>query len=115
MSRIQVNAKFADVSSANLAEFKKVAAHALETAKSEPGVLEYDWFFDDSQTMCVVRETYRDSEALLAHITTLGEVLNALSELGGGCELEIFGDPSPALLGVMAPVRRSVFRSFQRK
>ena len=69
MNRIQVNAKFANISSSNLAEFKKVAAHALEIAKSEPGVLQYDWFFDDTQTVCVVRETYQDSEALLAHIT----------------------------------------------
>ena len=51
MNRIQVNAKFANVSSSNLAEFKKVATHALEIAKSEPGVLQYDWFFDDTQTV----------------------------------------------------------------
>ena len=116
MNRIQVNAKFADISSSNLAEFKKVATHALEIAKSEPGVLQYDWFFDDTQTVCVVRETYQDSEALLAHITTMGGMLNTLSELGGGCELEMFGDPSPLLVDVPAPPQRSIFRScFQGK
>ena len=111
MNRIQVSARFANVSSSNLAEFKKVAAHALEIAKGEPGVLQYDWFFDDTQTVCVVRETYQDSEALLAHITTMGDVLNTLSELGGGCELEMFGDPSPLLVDVTAPLQRSIFRS----
>jgi quinol monooxygenase YgiN len=116
MNRIQVNATFANVSSSNLAEFKKVAADALEIVKGEPGVLQYDWFFDDTQTVCVVRETYQDSEALLAHITTMGDVLNTLSELGGGCELEMFGDPSPLLVEITAPFQRSIFRScFQGK
>ena len=116
MNRIQVNAKFANVSSSNLAEFKKVAAHALEIAKKEPGVLQYDWFFDDTETVCVVRETYQDSEALLAHITTMGGMLNTLSELGGGCELEMFGDPAALLVDVTAPLQRSIFRScFQGK
>ena len=116
MNRIQVNAKFANVSSSNLAEFKKVAANALEIARSEPGVLQYDWFFDDTQTVCIVRETYQDSKALLSHATTMGGMLNTLSELGGGCELEMFGDPSPLLLDATAPLQRSIFRArFQGK
>ena len=116
MNRIQVNAKFAHVTSSNLAEFKRVAAHALDIARNEPGVLQYDWFFDDTDTVCVVRETYQDSEALLAHIANMGEALNTLSELGGGCELEMFGDPSPLLVDVPAPPQRSIFRScFQGK
>jgi quinol monooxygenase YgiN len=112
MKQIQVTARFANVSSSNLAAFKKMAAQALEIAKGEPGVLQYDWYFDDTQTVCVVRETYQDSEALLAHITTMGETLNTLSELGGGCELEMFGDPSPLLLDLTAPARHSSFRSY---
>jgi quinol monooxygenase YgiN len=116
MNRIQVNARFTHVTSSHLAEFMKVAAQAMEIAKSEPGVLQYDWFFDDTQTVCLVRETYQDSEALLAHITTMGEALDTLSQLGGGCELEMFGDPSPQLVEVTAPLRRSIFRSsFQGK
>jgi quinol monooxygenase YgiN len=116
MTRIQVNATFPHVSSSNLAEFKKVAADALEIVKCEPGVLQYDWFFDDTQTVCVVRETYQDSEALLAHNKTMGDLLHTLSELGGGCQLAMFGDPSPLLVDVTAPAHPSIFRkSFQGK
>jgi quinol monooxygenase YgiN len=116
MTSIQVNAKFAHVSRSNLEAFKRVAADALETARSEPGVLQYDWFLDDTETVCVVRETYRDSGALLAHIATMGELLGTLSELGGGCELEMFGDPSHLLVGATASLQRSIFRSaFQHK
>jgi quinol monooxygenase YgiN len=112
MNRIQVTARFANVSSSNLAEFKKVAAQAMDIAKGEPGVLQYNWYFDDTQTVCVVRETYQDSEALLAHNTNMGETLDTLSELGGGCELQIFGDPSPLLVDVTAPLQPSIFRSY---
>jgi quinol monooxygenase YgiN len=116
MDRIQVSAKFPNVSNTNLAAFKEQAARAMEVAKGEPGVLQYDWYFDDTQTVCLVRETYQDSEALLAHIANMGEVLAALSELGGGCELEMFGDHLPLLLDATPSPRRSVFRSsFQSK
>ena len=116
MNTIQVNARFGHVSTPNLEEFKKVAAQALETAKSQPGVLQYDWYFDDTHKVCVVQETYRDSEALLAHIKAMGEAFRTLSELGGGCELEMFGDPSPRLVDFTASLQRSIFRSsFQGK
>ncbi len=116
MNQIQVTARFAHVSSSNLAEFTEVAAHALEIANREPGVLQYEWFLDDTHTVCVVRETYQNADALLAHIATLGEIFKTLSELGGGCEVEMFGQPSPLLVDVTAGLQRSIFRSsFQRK
>ena len=70
MNRIQFSARFANVSSATLAEFKEAAAEVMDIAKGEPGVLQYDWFINDNQTVCVVRETYQDSDALLAHVRT---------------------------------------------
>ena len=112
MNRIQVSARFANVSSATLTEFKEAAAEAMDIAKGEPGVLQYDWFFNDNQTVCVVRETYRDSDALLAHIANVGHAFARLVELGGGCELEMFGD-RPAQLGdARAGLRHSVFPTY---
>jgi len=116
MNGIRVSAKFANVSNTNRAEFKQVAAAALNISMREPGVLEYDWFFNDAETVCVVRETYQDSEALVAHIANLGETFQKLVDLGGGCELQLFGDPSLPMADTSAGVHRSVFRSrFQGK
>ena len=112
MNSIRVNAKFVDIPAANLAEFKKVAAEALAITRSEQGVLQYDWFFDDTETVCVVLETYKDSEALLAHIANVGEEFGRLVELGGGCELEMFGDLPAQLVEATAGVQRSVFPSY---
>jgi quinol monooxygenase YgiN len=109
MNSIQVRAKFLNVPSANLADFKKVAVEALAVVQREPGVLQYDWFFDDQETVCVVLERYQDAEALRAHIANVGEKFGRLIELGGGCELEMFG-ALPAQLGeTPAGLRRSVF------
>jgi len=112
MNRIQVSARFANVSSATLTEFKEAAAEAMDIAKGEPGVLQYDWFFNDNQTVCVVRETYRDSDALLAHIANVGHAFARLVELGGGCELEMFGDRPAQLRDPSAGPRHSVFPTY---
>jgi quinol monooxygenase YgiN len=109
MHNIQVSAKFPHVSSANLADFKKVALEALEIAQREPGVLQYDWFFDDDDTVCVVLETYQDAEALREHISNVGETFGRLVELGGGCELEVFGALPAELDETPAGLRRTVF------
>jgi quinol monooxygenase YgiN len=114
MNRIQVSAKFANVPRANLAQFKNVAAEAVEITNGESGVLQYDWFFNDDETVCVVLETYRDSAALLAHIATLGEVFDRLVQVGGGCELEMFGDPSDGLRHATAGLGSSVFSPYLR-
>lgn len=113
--RVRVTARFANVSDGNREAFRRVAAEALAISRREPGVLRYDWFFNDAETVCVVQEAYEDSSALLAHIANLGDTFAKLVELGGGCDLDVFGDP-PVTGDPAQRVQRSVFRSqFQGK
>jgi quinol monooxygenase YgiN len=115
MNAIQVNARFSRIATSRLPEFKRLAAEALQIARSEPRVLQYEWFFDDAETLCVVRETYEDPAALLEHMANVSDVFARLIEVGGGCELEIFGDAPGLPIETPAGLRRSVFRSpFQR-
>ena len=115
MNAIQVNARFNRIARDRLPEFKLLAAEALRIARSEPRVLQYEWFFDDAETVCVVRETYADPAGLLAHMANVGDVFAQLIEVGGGCELEIFGDAPGLPVETPAGLRRFVFRSpFQR-
>ena len=63
----------------------------------DSGTLQYDWFFSDDQSECVVHERYRNSEALLEHTANLGETMDAIfatSSVSG----EILGTPSPELM-----------------
>ena len=53
--RIQVTARFPSIPPASLGEFKALAARALEITQGESGVLQYDWFFDEDGSACVVR------------------------------------------------------------
>jgi hypothetical protein len=49
-------------------------------------------------------------------LSVLGDTLGKLVDLGGGCELELFGNPSVPMPDAGAGIHRAVFRShFQGK
>lgn len=115
MEKIQITATLPNIAAENLAAFKEVAARALELTRAEATTLQYDWFFSDDETRCVVRETYANSDAVLAHLANVGELIGKLAELGGGLEIEAFGDPSPELLEAAAAFEPTIYRFFQGK
>jgi quinol monooxygenase YgiN len=115
MEQIQVTATLPNIAPGNLAEVKELASRALEITKNEETTLQYDWFFNDDETKCVVRETYVSSDAVLAHMGNMGDLIGRLGELGGGLEIEAFGDPSPELLAAAAALEPTVYRFFQGK
>jgi quinol monooxygenase YgiN len=58
-----------------LEEFKRLSAQAMETARAkDTGTLQYEIYFRDDQSECIVLERYRDSEALAEHAANLGEL-----------------------------------------
>jgi hypothetical protein len=115
MDKLQVSATFPNIRPENLDEFKKVAAEALEIARGESGTLQYDFFLSADQTVCVVREAYTSSDAVLAHMGGLGALLGRLIELGGGMQPEVFGSPSPALVEAAAALKPVVYSYLQGK
>ncbi len=87
----------------------------MEIARTEPGLLQYDWFLSPDDSTCVVRETYTDSDAVLAHIGAVGHLLEEMIGLGGGLEVDVFGDPSEALQEAAAEMQPAVYSYFQGK
>ena len=85
------------------------------TIRGEPGTLRHDWYDSEDGARCVVREAYTSSDAFLAHLAAAGPLLGRLVELGGGLELELFGEPSPALLDAVAAFRPRVYHHRQGK
>ena len=72
MSELQVTVRLT-IHDGKLSEFKEVAAQLMQSVReNDSGTLQYDWFFNADQTECVVRERYRDSEAVLEHVANLG-------------------------------------------
>jgi hypothetical protein len=115
MESLQVSATFPAIAPEHAAEFKQLAAEALELVQSEPGTLQYDWFFSPDGTRCVVRETYANSDAVLEHLGHVGPMLGRMVELGGGLELDIFGAPSKAVSEALAAMNPNMYEYSQGK
>ena len=51
-----------------LEEFKRLSAQAMEIVRTmDTGTLQYEVYFSDDQSGCIVLERHRDSAALLEH------------------------------------------------
>ncbi|MDE3201956.1 MAG: antibiotic biosynthesis monooxygenase [Acidobacteriota bacterium] len=114
MSTIHVTAR-ATIHAGKLEDFKALAAKCVElVCANEPGALEYSWYLNDAQTECVVCETYKDSDAVLAHIANVGKTLAALGEVADWT-FEICGEPSAELAQATAAMPLKVYRPLQGK
>ena len=112
MDAIQVTARLT-IHEGKLEEFKEFAAQCMRSVRErDSGTLQYDWFFSDTHTECVVRETYKDSGAVLEHIANLGATLEANL---GVCDmaLEIYGSPSADLIKAAAGLAPKIYSPFQ--
>ena len=115
MEQIQASATYPTIAADNVSEFKRLAAELLEAVRGEAGTLQFDWFFSDDGSQCVVRETYVGSDAVLAHIGNVGPFLGRLIELGGGLKLEVFGEPSAKLRDAIAAFEPTIYSFVQGK
>lgn len=108
MSTIHVTARAA-IHTGKLEDFKALAAKCVELVRAnEPGAFEYSWYLNEVQTECVVCETYKDSEAVLAHIANVGQTLAALGKVADW-NFEICGEPSAALVQATAALPLKVY------
>jgi quinol monooxygenase YgiN len=112
MSELQVTARFT-IHDGKLAEFKALAAECMKSVREkDTGTLQYDWFFDSDETVCVVRETYRDSAAVFEHIGNLGDTFGALLATAD-IDLEVFGTPTQELIDGTAELGPRIYGPFQ--
>ena len=96
-------------------KLKIFRATVSDRSIGEPGTIRHDWFLSDDGTRCVVREAYTSSDAFLAHLAAAGPLLGRLVELGGGLELELFGEPSAALLDAVSAFQPQIYHYTQGK
>ena len=84
-----------------LEEFKRLAARCMEIVRAEDtGTLQYDVYFNDDQSECIVVERYRDSAALIEHAAHLGDMNAAISATGSVSGV-LLGEPSTELRAMM--------------
>ena len=81
-----------------LDEFKRLSAQAMEIVQTkDSGTLQYDTYFNDDQTECIVIERYRDSKAAMEHAANLAELSAEVLETVSVVHGELLGEPSEEL------------------
>ena len=96
-----------------LEEFKRLAAQCMEIVRTkDTGTLQYDIYFNDDQSECIVHERYRDSEALIEHAAHLGD-LGAAVFATGWVSGELLGEPSAELRAKMVGSGVRLFTPYQ--
>jgi len=75
-----------------LEQFKRLSAQLMEIVRAQDtGTLQYEIYFNEDQSDCIVLERYRDSEALVEHAGHLGDLGRAIPGLVSS---ELLGQPS---------------------
>ena len=83
-------------------EYKRLSAQAMEIVRTkDSGTLQYDTYFNDDQSECVVIGV-RDSEAAMEHAANLAEVSAAVLATVSVVHGELLGEPSAELRAKLA-------------
>lgn len=101
MSAIHMTARFT-IHPGKENQFRDLAARCVERVRGrEPGNLQYDWFLSGDGSVCLVREAYRDSDAVLAHAGNLGPLLGEFADVCDA-EFEVCGNALPHLVEALS-------------
>ena len=78
-------------------EFKRLSAQCMEIVRTQDtGTLQYDTYFNDDETECIVIERFRDSDALIQHGENLAHLMDAIVATGS-VSGELLGELSTEL------------------
>jgi quinol monooxygenase YgiN len=92
--------------------FTEIASACLAATHRDPGTQSYEWYLNADRTECLVLEVYNDSNAVLAHVGNLGDLLGHLMSVSD-LTIEVCGDPSPELRQVGASVGAKLYAYMQ--
>jgi hypothetical protein len=77
----------------------------------DKGTLQYDVFFNDDESECIVIERYEDSAALMEHAAHVGDLMAQIFATGSGTSV-MLGEPSAAIRARMADGGVRLFTPF---
>lgn len=100
------------------AKFKELVAALVAATQKEPGALDYRFNIADDQTTVDVFERYRDSAAVVSHVTqTFGPSAEPILAIAKPTRFVVYGTPSDEVkkvLGGFNPVYMTPFDGFTR-
>ena len=84
-------------------EYQRLSAQAMEIVRTkEPGTLQYDTYFNEDRSECIIIERYRDSEAAMEHAANLADISAAVLATVTVVHGELLGEPSAELRAKLA-------------
>ena len=112
MSELQGIARI-KVHEGKLEEFKRLSGQCLEIVRTkDTGTLQYETYFNDDESECMVLERYRDSAALIEHAEHIGNLMEAILATASVTG-ELLGDASAELRANLADSPVCLFTPFQ--
>jgi quinol monooxygenase YgiN len=94
-------------------EFKRLSAECLRIVRArDVGTLQYDTYFNDDESECIVIERFRDSDALLLHGQNMAPLMERIMATGT-VSGELLGDPSEELRSQLADSPVGLFTLYQ--
>ena len=103
------------ISKGNLEEYKKLIQELCKVVEdNEPHTLEYQFYFNDDETKCVVYETYANSEAAILHNNGIASktILPKIVEISQINRFEVYGNPNEKLQKVLSSFNAQNFNAF---
>jgi hypothetical protein len=99
MSEPIVSIDTSEIRQGKLDDLKGAVAELVEFVESnEDRPIVYDIFFDRAGTLMTVVQVHPDSESMEHHMTVAGPAFAGFSELVTLSTLDVYGEPSEALL-----------------
>ena len=112
MNQLQVTARL-KIHAGKLNEFKALAILApASTKEKDKHTLHYDWFLNEDETECMVREKYTDSNAVFEHLANLGDLFGKFLDWAD-FSVEVYGDPSEELRKAIAGMNPVIYSFYQ--
>lgn len=88
-----------------LDDFRSLMEEMVESTRSEPGALIYEWFLSEDTKECHLHERYRDDEAVMVHLGNFGsKFADRFMACVEPTAFNVYGNPSEEA--------RAVFNSF---
>lgn len=107
------------VKSGKFDEFTRVVKPLVAATKAEEGSLAYDYTVNEDQTLVHIFEAYRDSAAVVSHVTTVfPQFADGFNECVDITAFVVFGTPDAAakeILDGFGSTYMTPFEGFTRK
>ncbi len=112
MQNIHISARFFLNEGTEPEALEKIASQLIALVRErEPDCLQYLWFRDEQPSCYVVREIYKNSDAVLAHVANCGALLGQAIALGK-LEVQIYGPVSDELRAAAAGFNATICSFF---